>query len=211
MTRVKICGITRHEDAMAAIDLGASALGFNFYPRSPRYISMRQAARIIENLPPFITKIGVVVNFGPARDIRRLALALSLNGVQLQGEESRAIVKALRPLPVIKAFRVTEDFDLAVLKRYAATAILLDGMVPGKFGGTGKTFDWRVARQVARSHRVLLSGGLTPVNVEKAILEARPYAVDVASGVESSPGQKDFRKMRAFMGAVRRADGLILQ
>jgi phosphoribosylanthranilate isomerase len=206
MTQVKICGITRLADALVAIDLGAAALGFNFYPRSPRYISIRQASQILEKLPPFVTKIGVVVNFGPAREIRRLASALGLNGIQLHGNESSDMALALKPLMVVKALRVTDDFKATALQHHPASAILLDGFEPGKFGGTGKTIDWTLARRASRFHRIIVSGGLTPSNVGEAIRIARPYAVDVASGVESLPGRKDYRKMRLFFSAVEKAD-----
>jgi len=206
MTQIKICGITRLEDALVAIDLGVGALGFNFYPRSPRYISIRKASYILEKLPPFVTKIGVVVDFGPAREVRRLAQVLGLNGIQLHGNESSDLARSLKPCLVLKAFRVTEDFRVTSLQHYPASAILLDGFVAGKFGGTGKTIDWSLARRASRFHRIILSGGLTPGNVSEAIRVARPYAVDVASGVESSPGKKDFRKMRMFVVSVERAD-----
>lgn len=206
MTRVKICGITRLEDALAAIDLGAAALGFNFYPASPRYIPVRRAARIAELLPPFVAKIGVVVNFGSARNLQRLVEAVGLDGIQLHGDETMDLVRALRPMPVIKAFRVGGDFKVSALKRHPASAILLDGFVAGQYGGTGKVFDWKLARQGGSFHRIILSGGLTPDNVSSAIRQARPFAVDVASGVESSPGKKDHRKLRAFFTAVRRTD-----
>jgi phosphoribosylanthranilate isomerase len=206
MTRVKICGITRLEDALAAIDLGAAALGFNFYAQSPRYLSVRKATKILEKLPPFVTKIGVVVNWGAAAELRRLAHELGLDGLQLHGEERAELVKALTPIPVIKAFQVTPDFSLAELKSHPAAAVLLDGFAAGKYGGTGKTCDWSVARKAARLHRLILSGGLDPSNVGEAIRQSRPYAVDVASGVESAPGKKDFRKMRIFFAAVAKAD-----
>lgn len=206
MTRVKICGITRLDDALAALDCGAGALGFNFYARSPRYVSVKQAARIIDRLPPFVTKIGVVVNWGSAQEIRRLLDVLGLDGVQLHGDESAVLVKALKSRAVIKAFRVGPGFALSDLKAYPAAAILLDGFAAGKYGGTGIAFDWRVARSAARFHRVIVSGGLNSANVGAAIKTARPYAVDVAGGVESSPGKKDHGKMRRFFAAVEKAD-----
>ncbi|MDD5544011.1 MAG: phosphoribosylanthranilate isomerase [Acidobacteriia bacterium] len=206
MTRIKICGIRRLEDALAAIEFGADALGFNFYPRSPRYISVRQASRLIAALPPFITKVGVVVDFGAARDIVRLKEAVGLDAIQLHGEESAELARRLLPWPVIKAFRVGEDFDFRTVRSFPANAILLDGFSAGKPGGTGKTFDWKMARQAGRDRRIIVSGGLTASNVAEAIAQARPYAVDVASGVESSEGKKDFRKMRQFIAAVKRME-----
>ena len=206
MTRVKICGITRLEDALAALDYGAGALGFNFYARSPRYVSVKQASRIIDRLPPFVTKIGVVVNWGTAQQIRRLMDLLGLDGIQLHGDESVALAKALKARTVIKAFRVGPAFSVSDLKAYPATAILLDGFAVGKYGGAGAIFDWRIAKSAARYHRIILSGGLTSANVGAAIRLARPYAVDVASGVEFSPGKKDHGRMRRFLAEVEKAD-----
>lgn len=209
MTRVKICGITRLEDALLAIDLGAAALGFNFYPRSPRYISVRQAARILEKLPPMVARIGVVVNWGSSRELRRLVHVLGLDGIQLHGDETIEMARALKPLVVVKGFRISENFKITSLKNYPAAAILLDGFAAGKFGGTGQTFDWSIARKAARFHRIILSGGLTPNNVGEAIRQAKPFAVDVASGVEYSEGRKDPRKMKLFFQAVKEADRVI--
>jgi phosphoribosylanthranilate isomerase len=206
MTRVKICGITRLQDALAAIEFGADALGFNFYPRSPRYVSVREASRIINALPPLVTKVGVVVNFGAARDVMRLKEAVGFDVIQLHGDETPDFARKLRPLPVIKAFQVSEEFEVRDIRDFPASAILLDGFAQGKPGGTGKSFDWKIARQAGRSRRIILSGGLTASNVAAAVEQARPYAVDVASGVESSPGKKDFRKMRLFISAVRETE-----
>ncbi len=206
MTLVKICGITRLEDALAAIDAGAAALGFNFYTKSPRYISVRQAAKIFDRLPPWIIRIGVVVNFGTAREIRRLIEVLGLDGIQLHGDESADVARRLRPWPVIKAFRVEPKFQLRDLKGFPAAAVLLDGFSTGKFGGTGRNFDWNVARIASRFHRIIVSGGLTAENVADAIRTARPYGVDVASGVEKEPGKKDWVKLRKFMKAVQITD-----
>lgn len=206
MTRIKICGIRRLEDALAAIEFGADALGFNFYARSPRYISVRQASRIISALPPFITKVGVVVDFGSVRDVARLKDAVGLDAIQLHGNENPDFARKLHSFPIIKAFRVGEDFDVKEICNFPAAALLLDGFAPGKRGGTGKTFDWKIARQAGRGRRIILSGGLTASNVGSAIEQARPYAVDVASGVESSEGKKDFRKMRLFIATVRKME-----
>lgn len=205
MTRVKICGITEREDAEAAIEAGADALGFNFYRASPRYIPLRRAARIIAGLPPFVVPVAVFVDESP-RTIARIAREIGLRAVQLHGDESPAALAELASLMVIKAFQVGANFRAGALRRYPADAFLLDGAAPGRRGGTGEKFNWRVARACRRYGRVIVAGGLTPANVGQAVLEARPYAVDVASGVERAPGRKDHRAVRAFIAAVRRAD-----
>lgn len=205
MTRVKICGITNRDDAEAAVEAGADALGFNFYRESPRSIRPEVAARIIAELPPFVVPVGVFVNESP-RAIERLAREIGLRAVELHGDESPATIALLAPLPVIKAFQVGPDFRPMMLRRFTADAFLLDGFRAGRRGGTGRAFDWSVARVSARYGRVIVAGGLTPQNVERAIAEARPYAVDVASGVERAPGRKNHHAVRAFIAAVRRAD-----
>ena len=202
-TRVKICGITTWEDARLSIDLGASALGFNFFPPSPRAISPADAWSIIRRLPPFIEAVGVFVNWPPLV-VDALARALRLGSVQLHGTESPAEVDELvRKQRVIKAIQVKRGFRAASLARYrAADAILLDGFAHGLHGGTGRTLDWKLARAANRYGRIILAGGLNPENVTEAIRIARPYAVDVASGVESRPGRKDPAKLRALFAAL---------
>jgi len=205
-TRVKICGITTWDDARLSVDLGASALGFNFYPPSPRAISPADAWRIIRRLPPFVEAVGVFVNWSPLV-VDAMARALRLGSVQLHGGESPAEVGELgRKHRVIKAISVKQGFRVASLKRYqSANAILLDGFSRGLHGGTGRTLDWKLARDGGRYGRIILAGGLTPENVTEAIRVARPYAVDVASGVEARPGRKDQAKLRAFFAAVELA------
>ena len=205
MTRVKICGITTRDDAEVAVEAGADALGFNFYRESPRYIRPDAAARIIAGLPPFVLPVGVFVNKSP-QAIERLAREIGFRAVQLHGDESPTTIALLAPLPVIKAFQVGPDFRAARLRRFAADAFLLDGFRDERRGGTGRAFDWSVARRAGRYGPVIVAGGLTPENVERAIAEARPYAVDVASGVERAPGKKNHHAVRAFIAAVRRAD-----
>jgi phosphoribosylanthranilate isomerase len=207
MVRVKICGITRWEDADLACELGASALGFNFYEQSPRAIAPATAWDIIRRLPPFAAPVGVFVNWEPAAVVV-LAKSLRLAAVQLHGNEDAACVAACaKDLSVIKALRVGKDFSLAQLKQFKAASAFLFDAVPtgehaGEFGGTGQTTDWEAAREAAKSHRVILAGGLTPENVREAIRYVRPYAVDVSSGVESFPGVKDPVKLRDFFSAV---------
>ncbi|HEX3375954.1 MAG TPA: phosphoribosylanthranilate isomerase [Candidatus Acidoferrales bacterium] len=205
-TRVKICGITTWEDARLSIDLGASALGFNFYPPSPRAISPADAWSIIRRLPPFVEAVGVFVNWPPLV-VGALARALRLGSVQLHGAESPAEAAELgRKHRVIKAIQVKRGFRAASLARYrAADAVLLDGFAPGLHGGTGRTLDWKLAHGARRYGRIILAGGLKPDNIAEAIRVARPYAVDVASGVEMRPGRKDPVRLRELFRAIESA------
>jgi phosphoribosylanthranilate isomerase len=189
------------------VDLGADALGFNFYPPSPRSVSPQRAWEIIRRLPPLVSVVGVFVDW-PAEVVAALARALHLGAVQLHGAEKAEQVRALaKQFSVIKAFAVAPEFRVATLARYsAASAFLLDGFREGLHGGTGKTADWRLARQANRYGRVILAGGIRPDNVGQAIAQARPFAVDVASGVESRPGRKSPTAMRALLRAVEAAN-----
>lgn len=202
-TRVKICGITTWDDARLSVDLGASALGFNFFPPSPRAITPAVAWNIIRRLPPFVEAVGVFVNWPPLV-VDALARALRLGSVQLHGEESPGETAELaRRHHVIKAIQVKRGFRAASLARYrAADAILLDGFARGLHGGTGQTLNWKLARAAGRYRRIILAGGLTPENIVEAIRAAQPYAVDVASGVEARPGRKDPARLRALFAAV---------
>ncbi len=202
-TRVKICGITTWDDARLSVDLGASALGFNFYPASPRAISPADAWSIIRRLPPFVEAVGVFVNWPPLV-VDAMARALGLGSVQLHGAESPGEVRELaRKRRVIKAVQVRPGFRAASLNRYrVADAVLLDGFARGLHGGTGRTVDWKLAHAAGRHARIILAGGLTPENVAEAIRVAQPYAVDVASGVEARPGRKDAAKLRALFAAI---------
>jgi phosphoribosylanthranilate isomerase len=207
MIRVKICGITNWSDAQAACEAGADLLGFNFYEKSLRRVSTADAAQILAKLPAGVEPVGVFVNASPA-DITSLQSFVGFGLAQLHGDESPAIVSQLaRTVPVIKAFRVGSAFVFATLDQYpGVSAFLLDAVQAGQFGGTGKSTDWALARRAALSHRIILAGGLTPENVAAAIHHVRPYGVDVASGVESKPGQKDHAKLRDFLQEVRRAE-----
>ena len=206
-TRVKICGITTWEDARLSVDLGASALGFNFYPPSPRSISPADAWSIIRRLPPFVEAVGVFVNWPPLV-VAALARAVRLGSVQLHGGESPAEVAELRrKCRVTKAVPVERGFRAASLAKYReADAILLDGFAPGLHGGTGRTLDWKLARAARRYGRIILAGGLTPENIGEAIRVAQPYAVDVASGVEARPGRKDPARLRELFNAIGSAE-----
>lgn len=213
MVRAKICGITNWSDARAACDAGADALGFNFCPGSPRAVAPAAAWGIIRRLPPFVAPVGIFVNWAPEA-VLSLADALHLAAVQLSGDESpREVAACARRACVIRVVRVGSGFSLARLRSSAGVAaFLLDAARTGQYGGTGRTINWPLARRAARAHRIILAGGLTPENVAAAILLVRPYAVDVASGVESRsarPGRKDPGKLRAFLSEVARANRLL--
>ena len=210
MVRVKICGITNPGDARLATELGAHALGFNFYEKSPRVVSPADAWDMRRKLAPFVSAIGIFVDWKPSAVVA-LATSLHLDAVQLHGDEcAHNVDDCAKCLPVIKALRVGPDFSLREFPRFhSASAFLLDAALdasrPEQFGGTGRTIDWPLARKLAASHRIILAGGLTPENVGEAIRTVCPYAVDVASGVESRPGKKDPGKLRAFFDEVARA------
>ena len=194
--RVKICGITRLEDALLAAELGADALGFNLWPGSKRHIDVGVAREIVDRLPPFVTAVGVFVNQPPS-EVLTLAAEAGLAAVQLHGDEPWEDVNGY-PLPAVKAVRLSGRESLLNLHRYRVRAYLLDAPGAG-FGGSGTTCDWQLAAEVAARSNVILAGGLTPDNVAEAIRAVRPWAVDVASGVESSPGVKDPEKLRRFV------------
>lgn len=206
--KIKICGITNPADAAMAAEAGADALGFVFWEKSPRYVAPSIAAAIIGSLPPFVTTVGVFVNELPER-IVEIAVAAGLACVQLHGDETPgecgAIKASVAGLRIIKAFRVNRGFDIMSLKPYSAQAHLLDAYKAGVPGGTGQTFDWAVAAAAKEMGRIILSGGLTPGNVVEAIRVVRPYAVDVSSGVERSPGLKDADKVVKFIKTAKEA------
>lgn len=199
--RIKICGITNLDDALAAAELGADAVGFIFYEKSKRHISPRAAAFIIRELPPFIATVGVFVNEPPEKVVD-IAKEAGVGCIQLHGDETPEYCQAVG-LRTIKALRVKDASVLNSLRSYSVSAILLDTYREGVPGGTGETFDWDIASEAAATGRVILSGGLTPENVREAVGKVRPYAVDVSSGVESSPGRKDHEKLRKFFEQVR--------
>jgi phosphoribosylanthranilate isomerase len=195
---VKICGITRLEDAETAAGAGASAVGFVFWPESPRYVDPFRARAIAARLPPFVTPVGVFVN-QTADHILAVASLVRLGAVQLHGDETPAAAAAL-PLPVIKAVRIG-DVDTAAWP--TRTTLLLDAHDPARRGGTGRTIDWDAAATVAAERRVLLAGGLTPDNLSEAVTRVRPFGIDVSSGVERAPGIKDPERIRALFASVR--------
>lgn len=194
---VKVCGITNPEDALVAAGEGVSALGFVFYPRSPRYIDPARAAGIIAKLPREIWKVGVFVNTAPDA-IARIAAEAGLDVVQLHGDESHADVPP--GMRTWKAFRVDAGFKPERLEGWDVEAILLDSAAPGEYGGTGRPFHWELARGLNR--RFILAGGLDAENVREAIRQVKPWGVDASSRLESAPGKKDHVKMRAFIQAA---------
>lgn len=203
MVRVKICGITNWTDARLAVKAGADALGFNFYRKSPRYIAPDAARLIATRLPRRVLLVGIFVNTA-AEEVLRIAKNVDLNVVQLHGEESPADVRLLsESYPVIKAFRVGRAFRAERLARYRdASAFLLDGFDRKRRGGTGKTFDWRLAREAGKHGAIIVAGGLNAETVSAAIREARPFGVDICGGVESAPGKKDPERLRALMREI---------
>jgi phosphoribosylanthranilate isomerase len=209
MVKVKICGITNHEDAQKAVYYGAWAAGFIFHKKSPRYVSPSKARRIIEALPPFVTPVGVFVDL-KERAIHDICRFTRIRTVQLHGGEEPAFCSRLKKdYTVIKAFRVSGDFRLAETQKYktAAGAYLFDAFVEGVEGGTGRSFNWRLLEGVKFDRPAILSGGLTPENVAEGAALVKPYAVDVCGGVEKSPGLKDPKKIRDFMAALGVAPG----
>jgi phosphoribosylanthranilate isomerase len=201
MTRVKICGITREEDAQLAVQLGATAIGLVLWPGSPRYLGAQRARAIVETLPAHVTAVGVFVN-QPIDEVQRAAEVAALGAVQLHGEESLEYAQALLQ-PVIKAVPVTSGFDTATLGAWPPEiTLLLDAHDPVRRGGTGRTIDWTLAARAAAQRPVLLSGGLTPGNVQNAITQVRPYGIDLSSGVECKPGIKDPGRLRALFDAL---------
>jgi phosphoribosylanthranilate isomerase len=201
---VKICGITCREDAVAAVEAGADALGFVFVPGTPRCVPPEVAEGIVGVLPPFITPVGVFMN-QPLEEVVRIAARCGLQAIQLHGDEPEAYSRRI-PLRVIKAVRVRDAESLRILPTYPAHAFLLDAFVEGQPGGTGTPIAWELAVQAKGHAPIILSGGLRPETVGPAVRRVRPYGVDVSSGVEVSPGRKDHQKVREFIAAVRQAD-----
>jgi phosphoribosylanthranilate isomerase len=195
--RVKICGITNPQDARYAVACGADALGFVFYPGSPRCIAPDAARQIIAGLPPLITTVGLFVNEAPAR-IREIVVLCGLDTVQLHGDEAPDQC-SYPPCRVIKAFRLRGSMAAGDFSAYPVAALLLDAYVPNQFGGTGHRCDWEQAAVVAKEHPVILAGGLNPENVAEAVRRVHPYGVDVSSGVEKLPGVKDPEKVARFI------------
>ena len=201
VVKVKICGITNYKDAAAAIDMGADLLGFNFYPKSPRYIPVDKAAEIINKLPAFTDMAGVFVN-ASFEQIQWAIESCQLNWVQLHGDESPQFCQSFLSVNVktMKALRVKDKNDIQQAEKFFTDAILLDAFDPGKYGGTGVAFDWNMIGHIGK--RVFLSGGINPYNAAKAI-ELGVYGIDVCSGIESQPGKKDHAKMRKLFDKIK--------
>src|SRR2546421_3639034 len=206
---VKICGITNKDDALAAIDAGADALGFNLVPRSPRYIDIEKAATWIDNLPKEICKVAVVADAN-WEDACRIGQLRFVDALQLHGTESPEFCRRLADagVPFAKAVPVTGSKSLAGLPDYSTDTMILDSSARGTFGGTGRPFPWKFAPEFVRHHpriTVILAGGLNPENVAEAVRVVRPRGVDVTTGVEALPGKKDANLVKAFIEAVRQA------
>ncbi|PYR96065.1 MAG: N-(5'-phosphoribosyl)anthranilate isomerase [Acidobacteria bacterium] len=202
MTRVKICGITEFEDARDAVLLGADAIGLNFYPKSPRYIRASRAAKIIDKVPPFVTIVGVFVNHPDPQNLEDFALSIGLHAVQLHGSETPDYCSMIQRVKVIKAFAVDSNFRVDTLKNHGSGTFLLDGCS----SGTGTGFNRNLVFGANAFGSIIIAGGLTSANVSEVVTTLHPFGVDVASGVESKPGKKDYEKMRRFIEAVQRAD-----
>lgn len=211
MTRIKVCGITNLEDARAAVELGADAIGFIFAP-SPRRIEQTQARLIVERLPPFIATVAVFVD-EDNESVKKTMEATCCTVVQLHGSEPPLALEALREWRIIKAIRVRRSEDMQIMAQYpTASGFILDTYVEGKPGGTGTSFDWSiVARAESHDRPIILAGGLAPENAAAALATVRPYGVDVSSGVELSPGKKDRAKMARFIEIVRAFDASLAQ
>lgn len=206
MTKVKICGITNLEDALLSAKFGADALGFNFYPKSPRYIAPEKVREIVEQLPKEILKVGVFVNENLDK-IAEVAATAKLDAIQLHGEETpefAAELKAKTNLEIVKAFRVSPEFKPEDVLQYEVDAILLDAYSPRKHGGTGETFDWEIAKKVQKIFpKMYLAGGLNHENVIRAIYDTKVFAVDVCSGIEIEKGLKDKVELINFISKVK--------
>ena len=204
--KVKVCGITNYEDAAMVLDQGADALGFNFFPQSPRYIHPEDAREIIRRIPPFVVTVGLFVNVAERSRVSGIARAAGVQVLQLHGDETPEYCMGLQDWLLIKALRIGQNGIQEDLESYPVQGFLLDVRDDTLFGGTGISFDWKIAQNVQRVRPIILAGGLRPDNVREAIRIVDPYAVDVCSGVESAKGIKSVEKMREFVAAVRAAE-----
>ncbi len=209
MTKIKICGITNLEDAKLAADLGADLLGFNFYKKSKRFIEPNEAKKIIEKLDRHIDCVGIFVD-EKSEEILQTINDCGLHAVQFHGKETPEFVAELQNLTdvkIIKAFRVSQEFDVEIVKRFPVSDVLLDSAHGSELGGTGHTFNWNIAMQVKDMvEHLYLAGGLSPENVADAVAAVKPYAVDVCSLIESRPGKKDPVKLERFIKEVKAND-----
>ncbi len=191
--KVKICGITNLEDAKLSYDLGADAIGFIFYQKSKRYIEPKEAKEIINQLPVFLQRVGVFVNES-SKEINKIAKEIKLNLIQLHGEEPPEVIDDIE-LPVIKVFRVNENFDYSILSKYKNCSFLLDTFNENEYGGTGQQFNWRKIPSELKG-KIILAGGISENNVGSIYKEINPYAIDVSSSIEIEPGKKDHKKLK---------------
>jgi phosphoribosylanthranilate isomerase len=205
IVKVKICGLTNYDDAAAAMDMGADMLGFNFYPKSPRYIEPAKAAKIISRLPAFTDMVGVFVNES-VEQIHETRNLCRLDWIQLHGDEDPAFCNEFRSsdVKVMKAIRVKDQKDVEIAENFFTDAILLDAFNPKKYGGTGVSFDWNIIGHIDK--RVFLAGGINPGNAAKAV-ELGVYGIDVCSGIEIRPGKKDRRLMKKLFENIRQVVG----
>ena len=205
MVKVKICGITNLEDALASVKAGCDAIGFVFYKKSPRYIAPAKVKDIVNQLPKQVIKVGVFAN-SKEKTIKDIAKSCSLDILQFHGNESPQFVRRFKGLKIIKAFRVKDRADLKKILKYKTFAYLFDTFVKSKVGGTGKRFDWKLVRHIDNIKRpVFLSGGLTAENVKNALEVVKPHWVDVSSSVEASLGKKDHKKVKEFVRIVKKS------
>jgi phosphoribosylanthranilate isomerase len=204
MTFIKICGITNLDDALAAVDAGADALGLNFYKPSPRYVTPQTAREIIAKLPQEILTVGVFVNEPSPESVEDLARDSGVTAIQLHGDESPDYCRDLKNRYIIKALAAGRDFDPKRATDYDVEAILLDTKDNALRGGTGRVFDWTIAQKVRRTiPKLFLAGGLSLQNIEDAIISVDPYGVDACSALEETPGKKNHKRMRAFVKTIR--------
>jgi phosphoribosylanthranilate isomerase len=205
MPKVKICGITNVEDAVEAVQLGADLLGFNFYPKSPRYIEPKNAEKIIKKLPAYVDVVGLFIN-EHADYVRKISGELMLNWVQLHGDESPGFCASLDNMPakVIKAIRIKDGKDIEYARNFATDALLLDAFHPQLYGGTGERFNWKLLPQLTghKFGRTFLAGGITPENIAEAVGQGF-YGIDICSGIESAPGKKDHTKMVSLFTKIK--------
>lgn len=199
--KVKVCGMTSLKDALNAVEGGADAVGFIFYKKSPRSVTMKTVREIVLELPPFVDTVGVFVD-ETAEQINKIADYCNLDIIQLHGDESPTYCKKIRR-KVIKAFRIKDMQSVKKISNFQVSGFLLDTFSENLHGGTGKVFDWNLALPAKKFGPVIMAGGLTPNNVQQAVRQIRPYGVDVCSGVESEPGIKDHKKVRAFLNNAK--------
>jgi phosphoribosylanthranilate isomerase len=208
MVEIKICGITNLRDAYIAVECGADAIGFIFYPKSLRYVVPEKAKEIIQKLPHKIIQVGVFIN-QELEEVKEIAKLCGLNLIQLHGDETPEYCDHFQTSSLIKAVSLRAEEDIQKLKDYSVRAILVDAREPGHYGGTGKNSDWSLAKKVKETYPLILAGGLNEENIRKAIETVKPQAVDINSGVEISPGKKDPQKIKEIIAIVRETDRTI--